>query len=199
MAENYDRRFRGLGAGSDLLVWRQLRALLYEAGGGHWPRWVIDAPAGTGRFTSRLRSLGIRVIHLDRSPEMLAIARRKDPSTPALIADLRRPPFDTPPQSVVLCFRYLQHCPGEERVAALRGLRNCGQHAVVAYYPGWHYKVAMRRLRRRVGLPHNVIREYIPRRRIREELARAGWKLLRMRQTLPLFSENLLLLLERHP
>jgi SAM-dependent methyltransferase len=197
MAARYDKRFRGVGRWNNAWIWRRLAGLLREAGGGALPRLVIDAPAGTGRFTERLRAAGCEVLHLDRSREMLDRARQKHGAGRYLVADALAPPVEAPDGAVVISFRFLQHFDHDGRVAALRGLRRLAPRAVVAYYPGWHYKMVLRRLRKRLGLPYHVIRERIPRRRIEEEVAAAGWRLVRMRQSLPLLSENVLLLLER--
>ncbi len=197
MAARYDKRFRGLGRFNNAWIWRQLHGLLREAGDGALPPLVIDAPAGTGRFTDRLRAAGCEVLHLDRSVEMLQRARAKHGPGRYLLADALAPPLAPPDQAVAISFRFLQHFDRDGRVAALSGMRGLARRAVVAYYPGWHYKMALRRLRRRLGLPYHVIREHIPRRGIEEEVREAGWRLLRLRQTLPLLSENVLLLLER--
>ncbi len=197
MAARYDKRYRGLGRLNNAWIWRRLAALLREAGDGRMPPLVIDAPAGTGRFTERLRAAGCPVLHLDRSVEMLRRARQKHGPGRYLLADALAPPLAAPDGAVAICFRFLQHFDRDGRVAALRGMRGLARHAVVAYYPGWHYKMALRRLRRRLHLPYHVIRERISREQIEAEVGEAGWRLRRLRQTLPLFSENVLLLLER--
>ncbi|RMH00999.1 MAG: class I SAM-dependent methyltransferase [Planctomycetota bacterium] len=197
MARRYDKRFRGLGRLDNAWIRRCLLVLLREAGGGRLPPMVIDAPAGTGRFTDRLRAAECAVVHLDLSVEMLAEARRKHGSGAYLVGDVLRPPLVAPPDAVVISFRFLQHFDAAGRVEALRGLARIARRAVVAYYPGWHYKMYLRRLRRRLGLPYRVIREHIPRNQVQAEVEAAGWRLLRLRRTLPLLSENVLLLLER--
>ncbi len=197
MAARYDKRFRGLGRLNNAWIWRNLAGLLRRAGGGALPPLVIDAPAGTGRFTDRLRAAGCEVLHLDRSAEMLRAARAKHGAGRYLLADALAPPLDPPGDAVAISFRFLQHFDRDGRIDALRGMRGLARRAVVAYYPGWHYKMALRRLRRRLHLPYHVIRERISRRQIEAEVSQAGWRLLRLRQTLPLLSENVLLLLER--
>ncbi len=45
---------------------------------------VLDLGCGTGNLTMRLARLGLRVVGIDLSPEMLAVAERKVPPGPAV-------------------------------------------------------------------------------------------------------------------
>ena len=196
-AEHYDRRFAGTKSWNNRWIWRAVARMLRKAGGGRWPAEVIDAPAGTGRFTAELRAAGVTPVHLDRSPAMLRRLRDKHGRGREVIGDLVRPPLAEQADGVVLCLRFLQHLNRAERIEALRGMTRLAPRAVVAYYPGWHYKNAIRHLRHRLGLPHRTLRERIRRAAILDEVREGGWRILELNQVLPLLSENVLLLLER--
>ena len=196
-AAEYDRRFRrGPRSWNNRWIWRAVAAELRRTAGGSWPARVIDAPAGTGRFTRQLREAGVKVVHVDRSRLMLATLRKRHGQGWEVLGDLRRPPLLPAPGSVALCLRLMQHLNREERVAALEGLRLLAPTAVVAYYPGWHLKSLGRRIRHRTGLPHRTLRESNGRSAIAAETEQAGWNLLRIHPVLPLLSENVLLVLE---
>ncbi|TAH39796.1 MAG: methyltransferase domain-containing protein [Planctomycetota bacterium] len=174
-------------------VWRVVAAELQRLGGGSWPARVVDAPAGTGRFTAELAARGSRVVHLDRSPAMLQRLRSRHGPGMEVVGDLRRPPLRRQEGAVVLCLRLMQHLGAGERIEALTGLRGLAGRALVAYYPGWHYKDFLRRLRYRAGLPHRSLRPRLRVEDLREEAAAAGWRLVRWRRVLPLLSEYVLL------
>lgn len=197
-AARYERRFRGpLRRLNNELVWRSAAAELRRLCGGAWPRLVVDAPSGTGRFTDRLRARGARVVHLDRSLAMLRALRQRHGAGEEVLGDLRRPPLRVHPGAVVLCLRLMQHLTAAERVEALSGLRAVAPRALVAYYPGWHYKDGLRRLRHRLGLPHHALRDHLTPDDLAREAAAAGWSLRRTRRVLPLLSEYALLSLQQ--
>jgi SAM-dependent methyltransferase len=89
---------------------------------------VVDAGCGTGRHLRELLSRSARVIGLDHSGEMLAIARERVPPedrdrVELLEADLRSLPLDDASADRVLCFETLQHVPTAEfRLEAVREL-----------------------------------------------------------------------------
>lgn len=196
-AAHYDRRFKGgRRAWNNRWIWRVVAAELRRLAGGAFPELVVDAPAGTGRFTRELEERGARVLNLDRSPIMLAALRERHAGARCVAGDLRRPPLRRDEEAVVLCLRLMQHLRREERIAALRGLRLLAPRALVAYYPGWHVKRAGRWMRYKTGLPYRSLREFLPRAALRAEAAEAGWNLRRVRPVLPLLSENVLLLLD---
>ncbi len=200
VAHAYDRRYRGpIRRRNNERVWTVVRRCLIEAGGGAAPPWVIDAPAGTGRFSDRLRVLGCRVLNLDRSATMLAQLRAKHGAGHEVVGDLLHPPCTPIEGVVVLNLRLMQHLDPAQRIAALRGLRQMAARAVVAYYPGWDWKNRFRRLRHRLRLPVRLVRESIPPARIRTEVEAAGWCLRSQHQVFPLLSENVLLVLEAKP
>jgi ubiquinone/menaquinone biosynthesis C-methylase UbiE len=55
---------------------------------------ALDVGCGTGRFTRLLLELGATVTAADTSQEMLAEARRRNPSARVVLADARRLPFE---------------------------------------------------------------------------------------------------------
>lgn len=194
-ASSYERRFRGpIKSLNNRFVWRTLWKELYFLREELGPEiLVMDAPAGTGRFTQALRKKEIRVLHLDRSREMLKVLQGQHGEHLEVVGDLRSPPLQFANQGVVICFRLMQHLSRKERMEALRGLRLLAPFALVAYYPGWHYKDKVRRLRHRLGLPHRTLREKLSLAQIREEVEQAGWELKGWRRVMPLLSENVLL------
>jgi ubiquinone/menaquinone biosynthesis C-methylase UbiE len=89
---------------------------------------VVDAGCGTGRHLPELLRRSARVIGVDHSSEMLALAREKiapeERGRLELIqADLRSLPLDDRVADRVLCLQTLQHLPTHEfRLALVREL-----------------------------------------------------------------------------
>ena len=197
VAGSYDRRYRGpIRRMNNRRIWTAVQQQLVQAAGGSMPAWVVDVPAGTGRYTEQLRAAGSQVVSLDLSGQMLSVLRGKHGPGMEVVADLHASPLELPAESVLLSLRLMQHFNADERVAALKSLRQIASRAVIAYYPGWDYKNRLRRLRHRVGLPARVVREYIPAATIRHEAETAGWNLLSLRRVFPVLSENVLLTLQ---
>jgi len=102
---------------------------------------ALDAACGTGRHTAHLHELGHRVIGVDRSPEMLAAARRRLPGTDLRRADLHDLPLPDGSVDTVVCALALSYVPRLEPVLAefARVLRPGGHlvisdaHLVVSY------------------------------------------------------------------
>lgn len=72
---------------------------------------ALDAACGTGRHTAYLNRLGHRVIGVDRSPEMLARARRRLPDVDLREADLHELPLPDDAVDTVVCALALSHVP----------------------------------------------------------------------------------------
>ena len=93
---------------------------------------VVELAVGTGRIAIPIAEAGVRVIGIDSSPEMLAVARRaaEESGTSALldlrVGDLREPPVDERVPLVICPFRSLLHMETEtdklEAVTAARSL-----------------------------------------------------------------------------
>jgi ubiquinone/menaquinone biosynthesis C-methylase UbiE len=98
------------------------------------PRGVaLDAGCGTGRHTNYLASLGHRVIGVDTSREMLAVAREKVTDGEFYEADLHDLPLADDSVDLVVCALALTHVPDLGRVLAefVRVLRPDG-HLVIS-------------------------------------------------------------------
>src|SRR5271166_4724968 len=54
---------------------------------------ILDLGCGTGHLTARIGSYGAQVLGIDRSPEMIAEARRKHPEVQFEVADARHLAF----------------------------------------------------------------------------------------------------------
>jgi SAM-dependent methyltransferase len=84
---------------------------------------LLDAGCGTGRYARALAALGYRVVGLDRSPDLIDVARAAAPECRFLVADLRTwapaEPFDA-----ALCRGVLNDLVDDgDRRAAVGGLR----------------------------------------------------------------------------
>ena len=94
---------------------------------------ALDAACGTGRHAEYLASLGFRVIGVDTSPGMLAIAREKLPMAQFHQAELTKLPLQDASVDVVVCGLALVHVENLEPVLAefSRVLRT-GGHLIVS-------------------------------------------------------------------
>jgi SAM-dependent methyltransferase len=100
-----------------------------EAQGCHGP--VVELAVGSGRIAVPLAQAGHRVIGVDLSEGMLAVARSlaEENGVGSLldlrVGDLREPPVDERVELVICPFRSLLHMPNEdEKVRALRAARD---------------------------------------------------------------------------
>src|SRR5919205_1780414 len=57
---------------------------------------VLDLGCGTGHLTAQIAAHGARLVGLDRSPQMIAAARRNYPHLQFEVADAERFRFDEP-------------------------------------------------------------------------------------------------------
>ena len=119
---------------STVLVYKQLSAGYdAEAGGGLFaadepvvaeylagrePGVALDAACGTGRFAEFLARRGHRVIGIDSSPDMLALARRRVPEGDFHVGELDRLPLPDDSVDVIVCALALEHVPRLEPVLA---------------------------------------------------------------------------------
>jgi ubiquinone/menaquinone biosynthesis C-methylase UbiE len=94
---------------------------------------ALDAACGTGRHASYLAALGHRVIGVDGSAEMLALARAKIPDGEFYRGDLHQLPVPDQHVSVLVCALALEHVPDLRPVLAefVRVLRP-GGHLVTS-------------------------------------------------------------------
>ncbi|MDG4832563.1 class I SAM-dependent methyltransferase [Solwaraspora sp. WMMD1047] len=93
---------------------------------------ALDAACGTGRHSERLAALGHRVIGVDSSPEMLALARARVPQADFRPGDLLALPVPDDHVDVAVCALALTHLPDLRPVFAefARVLRP-GGHLVI--------------------------------------------------------------------
>jgi SAM-dependent methyltransferase len=75
------------------------------------PSVVLDAACGTGRHSLYLTTRGHRIIGVDRSPAMLAQARRKFPHVDFREGSLEALPLDSASVDAVVCAFLLCHLP----------------------------------------------------------------------------------------
>ncbi|TCK19894.1 class I SAM-dependent methyltransferase [Pseudonocardia endophytica] len=75
------------------------------------PGRALDAACGTGRHTAALLDRGHEVIGVDRSPDMLAVARDKIPAAEFRGGDLSALPLPDNEIDVVVCGLALAHLP----------------------------------------------------------------------------------------
>ena len=100
---------------------------------------ILDAACGTGRYTAAIAERGTVVRGLDFSAEMLAIARRRMPTTEFHEADLTKPlPFLSHHFDAILCAQALKHIPdlGFTMREFARVLRAGGRVVFSVTHPG---------------------------------------------------------------
>jgi ubiquinone/menaquinone biosynthesis C-methylase UbiE len=85
---------------------------------GREPGVALDAACGTGRFAEFLARLGHRVIGVDSSPDMLALARQRVPEAKFDIAGLDRLPLPDESVDVIVCALALEHVASLDPVLA---------------------------------------------------------------------------------
>jgi SAM-dependent methyltransferase len=94
---------------------------------------ALDAACGTGRHTAELVRLGHRVIGVDTSLDMLAVARARLPGVDLRVGELTQLPMPDATVDVVVCALALVHVP--ELAAALAEFRRVlrtGGHLVIS-------------------------------------------------------------------
>ena len=82
------------------------------------PGVALDAACGTGRFAEFLASRGHRVIGVDSSPDMLALARQRVPGAKFHLAGLDRLPLPDDSVDVIVCALALEHVASLDPVLA---------------------------------------------------------------------------------
>ena len=98
---------------------------------------ALDAACGTGRHAAALAELGYRVIGVDATEAMLALAREKVPDAEFRSGRLERLPLDDASVDVVTCALALTHVPDLEPVMReiARVLRAGGQAILSDIHP----------------------------------------------------------------
>ncbi len=115
------------------LVVRGLSALMARTGR---LMSVVDVPAGTGRMTIRLARSGLRVVAVDASADMLAIAQARGGADEYLLGRVERLPEFVPAADCAVSLRLFGHLPVDAQVEALRQIRAIAKYGAVITYPG---------------------------------------------------------------
>ncbi|MFZ4719299.1 MAG: methyltransferase domain-containing protein [Ilumatobacteraceae bacterium] len=87
---------------------RAARTWVLEQAGPGGTRPSLDVGCGPGTFGAAARRTGRRVVDVDRSAPMLAVARARSAGAPATVADVARLPFRDGSAELVRCERTLQ-------------------------------------------------------------------------------------------
>lgn len=200
VAERYDReRFSRLtGRIFDALEKRALRRAFAAV-----PRSsiVMDLPCGTGRLAETLLQQGFRVVGVDISPAMLAVANRKlqrfgprFQSTIADVHDLARTSEST--YDVALCARVLMHFTLDEQIEFLKSVARLTKGTVVfSQSISTPWQRTRRRIKRLIGNPPPA-RCPISERELQVLLAGAGLREVRRVRVASLVSEGMFVVAE---
>jgi len=83
---------------------------------------LLDLGCGGGQDAGNLRQRGYRVVGLDRTSALLLAGRRRDPSLPLVLADLRQLPFQEMSFDGLWAAASLMHLPKPVARRVLTGL-----------------------------------------------------------------------------
>jgi Methyltransferase domain len=160
-------------------------------------RRILDAPAGTGKLWRLLSVLGVPVIGVDVSREMLASAP-EIAGVARVHGDVTDLPFPTGHFDVAVSLRLFHRLPPRERRAALAEFARVSDHWVIASYAlatgvlGVRYRVVSRVRRSTEWAPHPVGRE-----QLMLELQLAGLELMSVRPIAGLLSNEVIVIARR--
>ena len=103
---------------------------------------VLDVACGTGRHAVRLAEEGAYVTAVDRSEEMLAVAKAKTDRVRWVHGDLDRLPFDDAAFDVALCALVFEHLHDIEPAIAeaARVLVPGGKYVMSVFHPAFLWK-----------------------------------------------------------
>lgn len=85
---------------------------------------LLDLGCGAGQDARELKTLGHRVIGLDRTMPLLRFAKRQAPSMPVLLGDMRSPPFRVDSLNGIWAAASLIHLPKKYVPSVLASLRH---------------------------------------------------------------------------
>lgn len=96
---------------------------------------ILDAPSGTGRLAEAVLEMGHRVVGVDISPQMLAVAEKKlarfgDKYT-THVSDVKDLDFEDGHFDAVLCARVLMHFPLNEQIDFLAAVSRLSKGPVI--------------------------------------------------------------------
>jgi len=130
VAAGYDRRYRD-GGPAGLAAFVRARCAAAD------DREVLDVGCGTGRWTFEAMASGRRVVGLDPSAAMLAVARERTPEAALVRGRAEALPFPSARFGAVLCVYVVHHLDDPARFVAesARVLAAGGTLSVVALAP----------------------------------------------------------------
>jgi len=103
-----------------------LREFLVNASGT-----ILDIPVGTGHFIPLYEALGLNVIGMDVSSEMMNQARVKAPETNFVYGDILQIPLPDLSVEVAVCIRLLSLIDTDEMASAIKELGRVASHFVI--------------------------------------------------------------------
>jgi ubiquinone/menaquinone biosynthesis C-methylase UbiE len=124
-AEDYDAEENQLIELEQPIVWEIFDSLPVGV--------AVDVACGTGRHTAHLAALGHKVVGVDASPEMLAVARRKLPELTFVHAELHELPVADASVDALVCALALTHLPDlRPALAEFTRVLKPGGHLVIS-------------------------------------------------------------------
>jgi SAM-dependent methyltransferase len=139
-------------------------------------RALLDLGCGVGSITARVAERmtavegPVRVVGVDQSPAMIAIARQRHPNAQWVVGDMRDPPVAGPFDLIMVCFQTLQTLTDRTDLvetfrAARARLASGGRFAFDIYNPNldflrtWPASKIVRRFTDRDGRPLHISEE----------------------------------------
>jgi len=111
---------------------------------------ALDLGCGNGRHTKLLCDAGRRVIGLDASRRLLAIARHREPRAAYVQGDVCQLPFRDETFSAAMLTATIHHFPSDsERLLAVREMRRVLRSGGRAMVSAWSFEQAEKNLRMR--------------------------------------------------
>jgi ubiquinone/menaquinone biosynthesis C-methylase UbiE len=162
---------------------------------------VMDAPCGTGRLLPLYLAKGYRILGVDISGEMMTVARRRAApwSRNASFSrmDFVQIPLRDGSVDAVFSIRFLPHFPPEERIRILREFRRVTRKRVVISLSLSNPWMRFRR-RLKEWLGHDKpVRNPVTHDGMRAELQAAGLREVARYWTVPIVSEQVILVCEK--
>ncbi len=81
---------------------------------------VLDVGCGTGRWTRRFSERGLAPVGIDRTADMIRIARWKNAASPLFVAEVQNLPFDKESFDIVSAVTVIQHIAYSQQNRALK-------------------------------------------------------------------------------
>jgi SAM-dependent methyltransferase len=199
-AEEYDeRRFSNLAG--RLFQWCEKKVLERALGMLSPGSLLLDAPCGTGRLIPLYLRNGFKVVGVDISGEMVQVARHRTENWNGNASFSRMDFVDvslsTCSVDAVLSIRFLPHFSPYERIRILREFSRVARHQVIislSVSNGWM------RFRRTIKdwLGHDKpVRNPVTVEAMRAELRQAGLREVKRFWTVPILSEQIIVVCER--